>query len=33
MVLALYARIPLDSLKLEGDRGLFDQLQAWEPED
>lgn len=33
LVLAWYGRIPLDSLKLEGDRGLIDLLQAWEPED
>jgi uncharacterized protein (TIGR03083 family) len=33
LVLALYARIPVDSLKPEGDRRLFDLLQAWEPEE
>ncbi|MEF9913265.1 maleylpyruvate isomerase family mycothiol-dependent enzyme [Streptomyces sp. NBC_01696] len=32
LVLALYGRIPVDSLKLDGDRRLFDQLIAWEPE-
>jgi uncharacterized protein (TIGR03083 family) len=31
-VLALYGRMPLDSLKLDGNRNLFDQLVAWEPE-
>ncbi|MDO0913196.1 maleylpyruvate isomerase N-terminal domain-containing protein [Streptomyces sp. DT2A-34] len=33
LVLALYGRIPVDSLKLDGDRHLFDLLQAWEPEE
>ncbi|MFF5860238.1 maleylpyruvate isomerase N-terminal domain-containing protein [Streptomyces sp. NPDC012751] len=33
LVLTLYGRIPVDSLKLDGDRRLFDLLQAWEPED
>ncbi|MET7701266.1 maleylpyruvate isomerase family mycothiol-dependent enzyme [Streptomyces sp. NPDC005485] len=33
LVLALYGRIPIDSLKLDGDRDLFDLLQAWEPEE
>jgi len=32
LVLAFYDRIPLDSLKLEGDRRIFDQLVAWDPE-
>ncbi|MCD9902826.1 maleylpyruvate isomerase family mycothiol-dependent enzyme [Streptomyces sp. MT29] len=32
LVLAFYGRIPVDSLKLDGDRRLFDQLIAWEPE-
>ena len=32
LVLALYDRIPVDSLKLDGDRRLFDLLLAWEPE-
>ncbi|MFD7609394.1 hypothetical protein [Streptomyces sp. NPDC059828] len=30
--LVLYGRTPIDSLRLLGDRRLFDQLQAWEPE-
>ena len=29
LVLTLYARIPLDSLQLDGDRRLFEQLEAW----
>ncbi|MGW7406017.1 maleylpyruvate isomerase N-terminal domain-containing protein [Streptomyces sp. NPDC054833] len=33
LVLALYGRIAVDSLKLDGDRRLFDLLQAWEPEE
>lgn len=33
LVLVFYGRIPLDSLKLEGDRRNFDQLIAWEPEE
>jgi uncharacterized protein (TIGR03083 family) len=32
LVLFLYGRVPMDSLKLEGDRNVFDQLIAWEPE-
>ena len=31
LVLAFYGRIPLDSLKLEGDRRVFDQIVAWDP--
>jgi uncharacterized protein (TIGR03083 family) len=31
LVLVFYGRIPLDSLKLEGDRRIFDQLIAWDP--
>ncbi|WP_438483580.1 hypothetical protein [Streptomyces sp. S186] len=31
LVLALYGRIPVDSLKLDGDPGPFALLQAWEP--
>ncbi|MFD7326243.1 maleylpyruvate isomerase family mycothiol-dependent enzyme [Streptomyces sp. NPDC059875] len=31
LVLALYGRIPVDSLKVDGDRRLFDQLLAWDP--
>lgn len=33
LVLALYGRVPVDSLKLDGDRRLFDQLLAWDPEE
>ncbi|GAA2136477.1 maleylpyruvate isomerase family mycothiol-dependent enzyme [Kitasatospora kazusensis] len=32
LVLALYDRIPLDSLKLDGNRAVFDQLVEWDPE-
>jgi len=32
LILAFYGRIPADSLKLDGDRRVFDQLIAWEPE-
>jgi uncharacterized protein (TIGR03083 family) len=32
LVLAFYGRIPLDSLKLDDSRGVFDQFVAWEPE-
>jgi hypothetical protein len=31
LVLTLYGRIPVESLKLDGDRRLFDQLIAWDP--
>ncbi|WP_326557324.1 maleylpyruvate isomerase N-terminal domain-containing protein [Micromonospora sp. NBC_01796] len=31
LVLVFYNRIPLDSLKLKGDRRIFDQLIAWDP--
>ncbi|GAA1403317.1 maleylpyruvate isomerase family mycothiol-dependent enzyme [Catellatospora coxensis] len=31
LVLFFYGRIPLDSLKCEGDRRIFDQLAAWDP--
>lgn len=31
LVLFMYDRIPLDSLRVEGDRGLIDLLRAWEP--
>jgi hypothetical protein len=31
LVLFFYGRIPLDSLKSEGDRRIFDQLAAWDP--
>ena len=33
LVLAFYGRIPVDSLKLDGDRRLFDLLLAWKPEE
>ncbi|WP_367318756.1 hypothetical protein [Streptomyces sp. HUAS ZL42] len=33
LVLTLYDRIPVDFLELDGDRRLFDLLQAWEPEE
>jgi uncharacterized protein (TIGR03083 family) len=33
LVLTLYGRIPIDSLKLDGDRRLFDQLSAWDPDE
>ncbi|MEU8242650.1 maleylpyruvate isomerase family mycothiol-dependent enzyme [Actinoplanes missouriensis] len=32
IVLLFYCRIPLDALKVEGDRRVLDQLIAWEPE-
>lgn len=32
LVVALYGRIPLDSLGLAGIRQLFDQLVEWDPE-
>ena len=32
LVLALYGRIPVDSLELDGDRSLFDLLSAWDPD-
>jgi len=32
LVLFLYGRVPLDSLKFDGDRRIFDKLFAWEPE-
>ncbi len=32
LVLAFFDRIPLDSLKLDGNLGLFDQLVEWDPE-
>ncbi len=31
LVLAMYGRLPVDSLKLDGDRRLFDLLVAWDP--
>jgi uncharacterized protein (TIGR03083 family) len=33
LVLTLYDRIPLDSVKLDGDRRVLSLLQEWEPED
>ncbi|WP_406006071.1 maleylpyruvate isomerase family mycothiol-dependent enzyme [Streptomyces sp. NBC_00637] len=33
LVLILHDRIPIDSLKLEGDRRLFDRLSAWDPDE
>lgn len=33
LLLALYDRIPVDSLELDGDRRLFDLLQAWDPDE
>jgi uncharacterized protein (TIGR03083 family) len=33
LVLALYGRLPVDSLKLDGDRRLFDLLLAWDPDE
>jgi uncharacterized protein (TIGR03083 family) len=33
VVLMLYDRIPIDSLRLHGNRGLFDLLRAWDPDD
>ncbi|WP_433274250.1 maleylpyruvate isomerase N-terminal domain-containing protein [Actinosynnema sp. CS-041913] len=32
LVLAFYGRIPVDSLKLDGDRRVFDRLVAWAPD-
>lgn len=31
LVLFFYGRIPIDSLKVEGDRRIFNQLAAWDP--
>ena len=33
LVLALYGRIPVDDLKLDGDRRLLDLLLAWDPDE
>lgn len=33
LILAVYGRIPVGSLRLDGDRRLFDLLVAWDPED
>ncbi|MFF3563605.1 maleylpyruvate isomerase family mycothiol-dependent enzyme [Streptomyces sp. NPDC002574] len=32
LVMALYGRVPLDSLKLDGDRRVFDRLVDWDPD-
>jgi uncharacterized protein (TIGR03083 family) len=32
LVMFFYGRIPTESLRVEGDRSIFDQLFAWEPE-
>lgn len=32
LVLALYNRVPMESLELTGDQGLFDRLIAWDPD-
>lgn len=32
LVLALYGRVPVDSLTLDGDRRIFDQMLAWDPD-
>jgi uncharacterized protein (TIGR03083 family) len=32
LVMFFYGRIPMESLRIEGDRGIFDQLFAWEPQ-
>ncbi|GAA2214271.1 maleylpyruvate isomerase family mycothiol-dependent enzyme [Nonomuraea monospora] len=33
LVLSLYDRIPFDALELDGDRRLFEQLSAWDPDE
>jgi hypothetical protein len=33
LVLALYGCIPVGSLKLDGDRRLFDLFLAWDPDE
>ncbi|MFE7040347.1 hypothetical protein ACFU9X_13100 [Streptomyces atratus] len=33
LVLILHDRIPVNSLKLDGDRRLFEQLSAWDPDE
>ncbi len=33
LVLVFYDRIPIDSLQLEGDLRLFDQLREWDPDE
>ena len=32
LVMFFYGRILMESLRIEGDRGIFDQLIAWDPE-
>jgi hypothetical protein len=32
LVLVLYGRTPVDSLKVDGDRQLFDLLMDWDPD-
>lgn len=32
LALVFYGRIPLDSVSLDGNRSIFDQLVAWDPE-
>jgi uncharacterized protein (TIGR03083 family) len=32
LVMALYGRIPVDALKIEGDRRVFDLLVEWDPD-
>ncbi len=32
LVLTFYGRYPVDALKIDGDRGILDQLVTWEPE-
>ena len=31
VVLAMYDRIPVDSLRIDGDRRLIDQVWSWNP--
>ncbi|MET7288031.1 maleylpyruvate isomerase family mycothiol-dependent enzyme [Streptomyces sp. NPDC005573] len=33
LVLVLHGRIPFDSLETDGDRQIFDQLSAWDPDE
>jgi hypothetical protein len=33
LVLAMYGRIPVDALKLDGGRRVFDLLIVWDPEE
>ncbi|WP_393059866.1 maleylpyruvate isomerase N-terminal domain-containing protein [Streptomyces sp. LN549] len=33
LVLILHDRIPIDSVELDGDRRLFEQLSAWDPDE